>query len=174
MRNPFDGFGSLLQRRQENLGIIYTEPRDSANGSFIFPRSWPIVFGETSTINIKWSTIYEDINLYYYQRGKVATSVQIATTEWYMWEVKTEEANVTEPFVFRIVNAHGTDDEQLNGGFWSTSFFIRRDILVETVTSTSTSTLITTSSLSSTTSSTSSPLPPGAQELTQEAGNSLM
>ncbi|RYP16927.1 hypothetical protein DL765_004851 [Monosporascus sp. GIB2] len=193
MRNPLDGFGSLLQRRQENSGIIYTEPRDSANGSFIFPRTWPIGFRETSTINITWSTNYEGINLYYYQRGKVATSVQIATTEWYMWEVKTEEANVTEPFVFRIVNAHGTDDEQLNGGFWSTSFFIRRDTPAETVTSTSTSissafnsatptrtassvdfsSSVTTSSLSSITSSTSSPLPPGALESIQEAGNSL-
>ncbi|RYP90032.1 hypothetical protein DL770_003877 [Monosporascus sp. CRB-9-2] len=193
MRDPLDGFGSLLQRRQENSGIIFTEPRDSANGSFIFPRTWPISFRETSTINITWTTNYEGINLYYYQRGKVATSIQIATTEWYFWEVRTEEANVTEPFVFRIVNAHGTNDEQLNGGFWSTSFFIRRDTPADTVTSASTSisstsnsatpthtassvdfsSSLTASSPTSTTSSTSSSLPPGAEEFVQGADSSL-
>ncbi|RYP45201.1 hypothetical protein DL768_008433 [Monosporascus sp. mg162] len=142
MRNPLDGFGSLLQRRQENSGIIFTEPQNSANGSFIFPRMWPTGFRETSTVNITWTTNYEGINLYYYhQRGNVATSVPTAATEWYMWEVKTEEANVAEPFVFRIVNAHGTDDEQLNGDFWSTSFFIRRNTPADTATSTGSSEL---------------------------------
>ncbi|KAI0600569.1 hypothetical protein F4775DRAFT_39642 [Biscogniauxia sp. FL1348] len=134
--------GLMLQARQENTGLIYTTPGDSVNGSFIFPRTWPMNFRETSTINISWTSTYEGVSLYFYQRGKVANSTQIAkllkanlATDWYQWEVKTDETNLTEPFVFRIVNARGTAEEAALGGFWSTSFFILRDATESATTS---------------------------------------
>ncbi|KAJ8113980.1 hypothetical protein OPT61_g4026 [Boeremia exigua] len=111
-------------------GRIWTTPQDSVNGSFNFPRTYPLTLREGSSINISWSMTYENINLYFYQRGKVATSVQLVTnwaTEWYQWEVHAEETNLTNPFVFRIVNAQGTAEEQNGGGFWSTSWFLSRD-----------------------------------------------
>ncbi|KAF2682382.1 hypothetical protein K458DRAFT_390873 [Lentithecium fluviatile CBS 122367] len=111
-------------------GRIFTTPQDSPNGSFVFPRTYPITFREGSSINISWSTTYKNINLYFYQRGQVATSVQLVTNlaiEWYQWEVRTEEANLTNPFVFRVVNAQGTSEEQSSDGFWSTSWYLARD-----------------------------------------------
>ncbi|KAF2623565.1 hypothetical protein BU25DRAFT_461944 [Macroventuria anomochaeta] len=109
---------------QEMKDASGRHPRDSVNGSFIFPRTYPLTFREGSSINISWSKTYENINLYFYQRGKVANSVQLVTnlaTEWYQWEVHAEETNLTNPFVFRIVNAQGTTEEQNGEGFWSTS-----------------------------------------------------
>ncbi|KAI1488944.1 hypothetical protein F5X96DRAFT_643004 [Biscogniauxia mediterranea] len=148
--------GLTLEARQENTGLIYTTPGDSDNGSFIFPRTWPMNFRETSTINISWTSTYEGVSLYFYQRGKVTNSTQIATnlaTDWYQWEVKTDETNLTEPFVFRIVNARGTTEEAALGGFWSTSFFILRDAPESTTTSPASS---------STSVSLSSTLPPSS------------
>ena len=129
-------------------GHVWTTPQDSANGSFIFPRTYPLTFREGSSINVSWSTTYDNINLYFYQRGKVATSVQLVSkcidilrfsqtllmrpvanlaTNWYQWEVRAEETNLTNPFVFRVVNAHGTTEEQNGQGFWSTSWYLSRD-----------------------------------------------
>lgn len=50
-----------------------------------------------------------------------------SASEWYQWEVGAEESNLTNPFVFRIVNAQGTTEEQNNEGFWSTSWYLTRD-----------------------------------------------
>ncbi|ORY11046.1 hypothetical protein BCR34DRAFT_565880 [Clohesyomyces aquaticus] len=46
---------------------------------------------------------------------------------WYQWEVSTTEGSLTNPFVFRDVNAVGSDEEAKGGGFWSTSYFIMRN-----------------------------------------------
>jgi len=128
-------------------GRVWTIPQDSVNGSFIFPRIYPLTLREGSSINISWVTTYENINLYFYQRGKVANSVQLGSecrrtfrclqvlmvplanlaTEWYQWDVRAEERNLTNPFVFRIVNAQGTTEEQNTEGFWSTSWYLSRD-----------------------------------------------
>ncbi|ETS76081.1 hypothetical protein PFICI_11468 [Pestalotiopsis fici W106-1] len=70
---------SWLESRDENTGVLYTSPVDTINGSFTFPRQWPLNFRETSLINITWTMKYEGVNLYYYQRGKVAVSTQIAS-----------------------------------------------------------------------------------------------
>ena len=70
-------FPSHVLPRDE--GNIWTTPQDSVNGSFVFPRTYPITFREGSSINISWSTTFENINLYFYQRGKVANSVQLAS-----------------------------------------------------------------------------------------------
>jgi hypothetical protein len=70
---------SWLEGRDENTGTLYTNPVDTINGSFSFPRQYPLNFRETSLINITWSSEYEGVNLYYYQRGKVAVSTQIAS-----------------------------------------------------------------------------------------------
>ncbi|KAI1774450.1 hypothetical protein F4818DRAFT_82857 [Hypoxylon cercidicola] len=167
MWDSFDNL-DLIRGRDENTGVIYTSPIDTDNGSFIFPRTWPLDFRETSTINISWTTKYEVVNLYYYQKGKVATSLQLSTnqaTEWYQWEVMSEETNLTEPFVFRIVNARGTSEEKLNGGFWSTSFYIVRNAVASTTSSLlpsstlseSSSTASTTTSSTTTSSPTSTP-----------------
>jgi len=48
-------------------------------------------------------------------------------SQWYQWEVRAEETNLTNPFVFRVVNAQGTDEEQRIDGFWSTSWYIKRN-----------------------------------------------
>ncbi|KAF2278189.1 uncharacterized protein EI97DRAFT_499695 [Westerdykella ornata] len=124
---PSASLPTHLDPRDE--GRIWTTPQDSANGSFIFPRAYPLAFREGSNINISWSTKYENINLYFYQRGKVADSVQLVTnlaTNWYQWEVRAQETNLTNPFVFRVVNAKGTAEERTNGGFWSTSWYLTR------------------------------------------------
>ncbi|KAI0164759.1 hypothetical protein GGR57DRAFT_497635 [Xylariaceae sp. FL1272] len=165
----------------ENTGYIYTTPFDTINGSFAFPRQYPLQFRESSQINITWDTKYEGVNLYYYQRGKVAVSTQIATnlaTSWYQWEVFAEEKNLTEPYVFHMVNARGTAGEQYDGGFWSTSFFILRDDDDSTSSSTSSapatsstkpssystdSASITSSNIKSNPTSTLSPSPEAAQ-----------
>ena len=68
-------------RQEEEEGRIWTEPQDSSDGGFIFPVTYPTDFREGSSINISWSTTYENINLYFYQRGKVANSVQLAGKE---------------------------------------------------------------------------------------------
>ncbi|KAK7981276.1 hypothetical protein PG989_013733 [Apiospora arundinis] len=120
----------MLEVRQANGGRIYTKPQDSANGSFTYPRAYPIKFRETSQLNITWNTKYSAVNLFCYQRGKVATPMQLSTNlaeKWFQWDVKVLETNLTEPYVFRIVNAKGTSQEQSTGGFWSSSFSIARD-----------------------------------------------
>ncbi|KAK6845772.1 hypothetical protein PG995_015882 [Apiospora arundinis] len=120
----------MLEVRQANGGRIYTKPQDSTNGSFTYPRVYPIKFRETSQLNITWNTKYSAVNLFCYQRGKVATPMQLSTNlaeKWFQWDVKVLETNLTEPYVFRIVNAKGTSQEQSNGGFWSSSFSIVRD-----------------------------------------------
>ncbi|KAL7626286.1 hypothetical protein AAE478_003057 [Parahypoxylon ruwenzoriense] len=128
MWNPLHGLRLLLDSREDITKPILTSPQDSVNGSFVFPRTWPTNVRETSIINISWVTKYEGVNLYYYQRGKIAASIRLATdlaTDWYQWVVRMEETDFTEPFVFHIINARGTIDETFIGGFWSTSFIIR-------------------------------------------------
>ncbi|CAO2648862.1 Nn.00g098110.m01.CDS01 [Neocucurbitaria sp. VM-36] len=141
-------------------GRIWTTPQDSVNGSFIFPRTYPLAFRDGSSINISWSKSYESINLYFYQRGKVANSVQLVAnfaTEWYQWEVRAEETNLTNPFVFRIVNAQGTTEEQNTEGFWSTSWYLtREDNASESSAASPTTATSSTASSSSATSSSSS------------------
>ncbi|KAI3317843.1 hypothetical protein HD806DRAFT_358758 [Xylariaceae sp. AK1471] len=153
MWHPLRGLSFLLKGRQDdNNEEIHTEPQDSVNGSFVFPVTYPLTFRETSTINITWKTSYEAVNLYYYQSGKVATSLQISTNlgiKWFQWQVHAEETNLTLPYVFRIVNARGTDYEQTQEGFWSTSFYITRDSSSASTTSMMSSTLSTSSSSSS-------------------------
>jgi hypothetical protein len=72
-------YAQVGAQSSENTGVLYTTPGDSEDGQFIFPRTWPQTLREGSTINITWSTVYESVNLYYYQRGKVASSIQIAS-----------------------------------------------------------------------------------------------
>jgi hypothetical protein len=60
-------------------GPVYTKPLDNENGSFIFPRTFPMNFREGSTLNLTWTTKFNKINLYYYQRDKVAESVQLTS-----------------------------------------------------------------------------------------------
>jgi hypothetical protein len=72
-------FSFLLGTQAQNTGNIYTTPQDSENGGFVFPRKWPMTFREGSTINITWSTDFISVNLYYYQRGNVANSIQLAS-----------------------------------------------------------------------------------------------
>ncbi|ETS76080.1 hypothetical protein PFICI_11467 [Pestalotiopsis fici W106-1] len=74
-------------------------------------------------------------------------------TSWYQWKVYAEETNLTEPYVFHMVNARGTTYEQTQGGFWSTSFYILRN---ETSSSSSSSSPSTSASISSTIASSSS------------------
>jgi hypothetical protein len=64
----------------QNNGNLYTTPADSPNGSFVFPRTFPLTFREGSSINISWTTDFESVNLFYYQRGQVANSIQLAST----------------------------------------------------------------------------------------------
>lgn len=45
---------------------------------------------------------------------------------WFQWQVSTDERNLTEPFVFRVVNGQGSNEEVALGGFWSASFYIWR------------------------------------------------
>ncbi|KAJ8110741.1 hypothetical protein OPT61_g6492 [Boeremia exigua] len=109
---------------------IFKTPYDTINGSFIFPRVWPLTFREGSSINISWSTEYKDIDLYYYQQIKNAASVQLVTNlaaNWYQWDVRSEAKDLSEPFVFRIVNARGTPKGRSIGGFYSTSWYLTRD-----------------------------------------------
>lgn len=83
-------------------------------------------------------------------------------TEWYQWEVRAAETNLTSPFVFRVVNAQGTTKEQTNEGFWSTSWFLSRDDKSNesvTLSPSTTSSLSTTSSTVPTSLPTSSPSP---------------
>lgn len=57
---------------------------------------------------------------------------------WYQWRVSAEESNLTEPFVFRVVNGQGSNEEVALGGFWSASFYIwRADAVKSGVSSTS-------------------------------------
>lgn len=42
---------------------------------------------------------------------------------WYNWQVDGHN-NLTKPFLFRVVNALGTEEEQLYGGFDSEQFYI--------------------------------------------------
>ncbi|KAH8704402.1 hypothetical protein GQ44DRAFT_778091 [Phaeosphaeriaceae sp. PMI808] len=138
-------------------GRVWTAPQDSNNGFFLFPRTYPITFREGSSINISWSTTYTNINLYFYQRGKVVNSVQLGMGG------RTKETNLTNPFVFRVVNSQGTTEEQSNGGFWSTSWYLARDenlsesvISLSSAASSSSSTATTTTTTTTTSSTASS------------------
>lgn len=84
-------------RRDENTGTLYTSPVDTVNGSFTFPRTWPLSFRETSTINISWSTKYEGVNLYYYQRGKVAASIQLASKYLSYFQPVSQLCDIRQP-----------------------------------------------------------------------------
>ena len=54
-------------------------PVDSQYGFFVFPRAYPLRFREGSTINVSWNTQFDAVNLYFYQIGKVANSIQITS-----------------------------------------------------------------------------------------------
>lgn len=69
----------MLEHREENTGLIYYTPGDSDNGSFIYPRVFAERFRESSSVNVSWMTQYDAINLYCYQRGKVASSMQLSS-----------------------------------------------------------------------------------------------
>ncbi|KAF1847159.1 uncharacterized protein K460DRAFT_352334 [Cucurbitaria berberidis CBS 394.84] len=151
-------------------GRVWTTPQDSINGSFLFPRTYPLTFREGSSINISWSKTYENINLYFYQRGKVANSVQLGTNlaaDWYQWEVRAEESNLTNPFVFRIVNAQGTTEEQNSEGFWSTSWYLTRDHSASKSVTLSSSAASSTTATSSTASSSSARSSSSPSSITQ-------
>ncbi|KAI1170239.1 hypothetical protein F4777DRAFT_592105 [Nemania sp. FL0916] len=152
MRNVAQSSSLLLEDRDGGPEIHRGEGND--DGVFKFPNSYPTTFKEGSGINITWSTNYQASNLYYYQSGKVATSIQITTNlaqQWYQWQVYAEESDLTLPYVFRVVNTFGTTEDQTQGGFWSASFYISR-----TGPSASASSSKTSSSSTSTTSSTQS------------------
>ncbi|KAK7976953.1 hypothetical protein PG988_004443 [Apiospora saccharicola] len=120
----------MLEQREENTGFIYYNPLDTDNGFFIYPRVFAERFRESSSVNISWRTQYDAVNLYFYQRGKVAASTQLTTNlaaRWFQWQVRVQETNLTEPYVFRILNAFGTSEEQTDSGFWSSSFYVMRD-----------------------------------------------
>lgn len=154
MRNHFSDLALFKSRlyssnifpRAEAEGRIFTEPYDTVNGSFVFPRTWPLTFRESSNINIHrpqntTMSIYTFINRARFQpQCSWSVSVQnnlSATslitrpanlaTNWYQWDVHAEEANLTNPFVFRIVNAQGDLRERNTGGFYSTSWYIVQD-----------------------------------------------
>jgi hypothetical protein len=74
-------------------GHVWTTPQDSVDGAFIFPRTYPLTLREGSNINISWSMKYENINLYFYQRGKVANSVQLVSEYTNMLQMFTNYTN---------------------------------------------------------------------------------
>ncbi|KAK8076847.1 hypothetical protein PG996_003017 [Apiospora saccharicola] len=71
----------MLEQREENTGLIYYNPSDTDNGSFIYPRVFAERFRESSSVNISWRTQYDAVNLYFYQRGKVAASTQLTSEQ---------------------------------------------------------------------------------------------
>ncbi|KAF1816360.1 hypothetical protein P152DRAFT_492492 [Eremomyces bilateralis CBS 781.70] len=110
--------------------ILHTTPYDNINGSFVYPRDWPSNFSIGSQINITWTTQFPSVHLYYYQNRKIAEIVNIGKAlvqPWCLWEVQTTVKNLTDPWVFRIVNAKGTLYDRTNLGFTSAGFYIDRD-----------------------------------------------
>ncbi|KAI0102574.1 hypothetical protein GGR51DRAFT_574035 [Nemania sp. FL0031] len=123
----FRSLNFIIKSRQDEDEEIYTTPQDNINGSFIYPRTYPLTFTEKTAINVTWNTRFESVNLYYYQSGNVANSSQLARSlrsSWFYWEVSAVGNDYALPYVFRIVNSHGTDYERYVQGFWSTSFYI--------------------------------------------------
>lgn len=67
-------FASHTLADGNNTAQYSTTPVDSQNGSFIYPRAYPLTFQEGSTVNLTWSTTWIAVNLFYYQRGQLFTN----------------------------------------------------------------------------------------------------
>lgn len=81
----------------------------------------------------------------------LTSSIVGSTRTYYEWEVD-DNGNNTRPFNFRIVNAGGTSEDLIGGGFYTGQFWIKRDA-VDTTTSTISDAAATTSSVQETTTS---------------------
>ncbi|KAL2002729.1 hypothetical protein VTN02DRAFT_6112 [Thermoascus thermophilus] len=104
-------------------------PEHYADGSFLFPNGHPEVFEEGTPMNVSWQTVYNNSNVYLIHGSSFNNpqSIVINTAAtWYEWQiaVSPQFMNRSMPFVFRVVNAQGTNEEQMDGGFLSAGFFI--------------------------------------------------
>ncbi|KAM0717482.1 hypothetical protein Q7P37_007334 [Cladosporium fusiforme] len=106
-------------------------------------------FSLGSTMNVSWSTQYPSINLYLIFNAEYDSPRTLlfgSTRASYEWEVD-DNGNNTRPFSFRIVNAEGTNDDLIGGGFYTGQFWVRRESVDTTTSSTSSVPVTTTSSI---------------------------
>ncbi|KAL2222919.1 hypothetical protein M432DRAFT_27627 [Thermoascus aurantiacus ATCC 26904] len=104
-------------------------PATYADGKFLYPNGHPEIFDEGTPMNISWQTVYNNSNLYliYGSEFNNPQGIVINTAAtWYEWQISIPPrfANRSIPFVFRIVNAQGTTQDQLAGGFLSAGFYV--------------------------------------------------
>lgn len=48
---------------------MYMSATDSKNGSFTYPRTFPLTFNDDSLVNVTWSTTFESVLIAIYQQG---------------------------------------------------------------------------------------------------------
>ncbi|OGM47131.1 hypothetical protein ABOM_003888 [Aspergillus bombycis] len=97
------------------------------DGKFFYPNGAPQCFSQGSVMNISWETKYRATNLYLVHGANyddpVALSLNTAST-WHEWRVGYPTRDDSKPFVFRLVNAQGSSEDQAVGGIWSARFWI--------------------------------------------------
>ncbi|KAB8261491.1 hypothetical protein BDV32DRAFT_158224 [Aspergillus pseudonomiae] len=97
------------------------------DGKFFYPNGAPQCFSQGSVMNISWETKYKTTNLYLVHGDNyddpVALSLNTAST-WHEWRVGYPTRDDSKPFVFRLVNAQGSSEDQAVGGIWSARFWI--------------------------------------------------
>ncbi|KAE8355453.1 hypothetical protein BDV28DRAFT_146127 [Aspergillus coremiiformis] len=159
---------AILPFASQSLAICPSAPLPppaySPGGKFVYPNGLPSCFTQGSMMNISWETTYMAANLYVIHGAKynepIAIALNIAST-WREWKVDFPGSPSDEyPFVFRLVDAQGSSDDQKRGGIWSTRFWILWP--QDTSSSTTTQTLTTSSTMTTTphtSVSTSSPSP---------------
>ncbi|KAL1582914.1 hypothetical protein WHR41_08429 [Cladosporium halotolerans] len=80
-------------------------------------------------MNVSWETKYPSVNLFLItgtEYNTARTCVTGTTQTWWEWEVDDNGDN-SQPFSFRAVNAQGTQEDKIGGGFYTGQFWIRRE-----------------------------------------------
>ncbi|OQO03141.1 hypothetical protein B0A48_11396 [Cryoendolithus antarcticus] len=91
-------------------------------------------------MNVTWYTTYSSINLYLIYGGNYDTPtlcISGTSDSWWMWEPIDDHGHNALPFVFRVVDALGTANEQQLAGFITGQFWLREAEVVAAATTSS-------------------------------------
>ena len=129
----------------DGVGQFSTFPMSSPNGSFTFPATYPIILREDNTYDVTWTTNFNSVVLFLYQRGKAggysidgkpthSNNLHIIlivaargkpTNGSFTWKARTIDADNKELFVIRGVEWNDFElGRPKSGDFFSAMFYI--------------------------------------------------
>jgi hypothetical protein len=70
----------------------YKTPTDTQQGSFIFPRAFPLTFEEGTRVNFTWASTVQNVSVWIYLENNKDYSIYAEATgvtdKWYEWEAR--------------------------------------------------------------------------------------